>query len=299
MTKTAPNVLDYASPPSLWRSYARVVTSGKSGHVGDGHTVPRLEARLEPARVDAGHLVRYARLCGATPAPQLPIAYPHVLASPLHLALLADARFPVRVFGLVHVANRITCNRPIATGEMLALRVVLEGHREAERGQEFDLETEVRVGGELVWTETCTFLARRRARGAPGTRRAESTRQSPEDRAGVITSSFAAPSSIGRSYGLVSGDVNPIHLTDLSAKAFGFPGAIAHGMWTMARVCSELGAMPEPGPATLAVDFRQPVFLPARVMLHRWRDGQDWAFALRDAEDGKTHLTGTLGATRA
>jgi acyl dehydratase len=38
-------------------------------------------------------------------------------------------------------------------------------------------------------------------------------------------------------------DVNPIHLHAIAAKAFGFPRAIAHGMYTAARAfsaCQEL-----------------------------------------------------------
>ncbi len=45
---------------------------------------------------------------------------------------------------------------------------------------------------------------------------------------------------LGRRYGAVSGDRNPIHLYPLTAKAFGFPTNIAHGMWTLARSLSAL-----------------------------------------------------------
>ena len=39
----------------------------------------------------------------------------------------------------------------------------------------------------------------------------------------------------------MSGDVNPIHLHALTARAMGFPRAIAHGMWTYARTLAPLG----------------------------------------------------------
>ena len=71
------------------------------------------------------------------------------------------------------------------------------------------------------------------------------------------------PEGLGRAYAGVSGDVNPIHLHALSAKAMGFPRAIAHGMWTAARTLAALGALDravEP-----PVWFAKPVFLPSTV----------------------------------
>ena len=63
------------------------------------------------------------------------------------------------------------------------------------------------------------------------------------------------PSDLGRRYGSVSGDLNPIHLSDPTAKLFGFPRAIAHGMWTKARC---LAALHDRIPDALAVDVAVP-----------------------------------------
>ena len=56
---------------------------------------------------------------------------------------------------------------------------------------------------------------------------------------------WSLPASASRAYAAVSGDVNPIHMSALTAKAFGFPRAIAHGMYTAARALSEYEADPE------------------------------------------------------
>ena len=51
---------------------------------------------------------------------------------------------------------------------------------------------------------------------------------------------WKAPADIGRQYAKVSGDYNPIHLSAVSAKLFGFPTAIAHGLWNKARTLAAL-----------------------------------------------------------
>jgi acyl dehydratase len=38
------------------------------------------------------------------------------------------------------------------------------------------------------------------------------------------------PAGLSRQYARVSGDYNPIHLSSLSAKVFGFRSVVAHGM---------------------------------------------------------------------
>ena len=65
---------------------------------------------------------------------------------------------------------------------------------------------------------------------------------------------------LGRRYGAVSGDRNPIHLYPLTAKAFGFPTNIAHGMWTLARSLSALQNK-LPDAFTVDVEFQKPILL--------------------------------------
>ena len=71
----------------------------------------------------------------------------------------------------------------------------------------------------------------------------------------------------GRRYAGVSGDWNPIHLHALTARPLGFPTAIAHGMYTYARVVAALGPAIRGEGVTSHVWFRKPVRLPSTVRL--------------------------------
>ena len=100
---------------------------------------------------------------------------------------------------------------------------------------------------------------------------------------------------LGRRYAAVSGDRNPIHMHSLSAKALGFPGAIAHGMWTKARC---LAALESRLPDAFAVDGPLPQADPAagtgRVRQPPPTD-EEIDFAVRDAKRGTPHLDGRVG----
>lgn len=293
----APFKLNYSSSPHVVPIYARILTSRKPVHVADDVVVPRIEATLGAARIEAARLARYQQICAIEPSATLPIAYPHILATPMHLAMLSSAAFPIRALGLVHLRNRIRQQRPLHSSEAFELRAWLEGHREGDFGQEFDLQTQALVAGEPVWHEVCTFLARRRQRHRREGRRVREPREAaatgvaePE----VRTRDVDVPEQTGRRYGFTSGDINPIHLWHVTARAFGFPKAVAHGMWSLARSAAEFPAATYAEAVELDVSFKQPLFLPARVVFEARSIGHDHAFTLKDAQSGKAHLAGTL-----
>jgi acyl dehydratase len=100
---------------------------------------------------------------------------------------------------------------------------------------------------------------------------------------------------LGRRYAGVSGDRNPIHMHSLTAKPLGFPGAIAHGMWTKARALAQLESrLPESFEAE--VRFRKPILLPSKVEFASQEEGEEILFAVRDAKKGTPHLDGRVTA---
>jgi len=293
----AKHSLEFARAPAIWSMYPGIVMSRKPALVPEGGEVPRIEAHLAKVVIDPKHLANYAAICAAAAGNTLPIAYPHVLAMPLHLAMLGAEAFPVKLFGLVHVQNRIAMRQPLSANEPAEIRAWIEGHRETERGQEFDLHTEYVACGEAIWDETCTFLARRKP--APGTKPniARNADGAP-DATAVKSSSFRAPAGLGRRYGFISGDVNPIHMSDLTARAFGFPRAIAHGMWSLGRTASDFEAEQFNGGCELSVNFKLPIFMPSWLTLQRWSTENGTGFVLRDGQAEKPHLAGTLKSLR-
>jgi hypothetical protein len=284
-----PAPLSFERSPAVWPYLARAVLARRPSLLVAGETIPALEARLAPAVPDAAHLDAYRELCGFEPDQRLPITYPHVLAGSLHLALLTGERFPLKVLGLVHLRSRIEARRAIGQLEAIDLRCRVEGHRETERGQEFDLVTEARAGGLVAWSEISTLLARR-----PGSRPPRPT-PGPVAPSGASASEWRLGADLGRRYARVSGDYNPIHLSGVTARLFGFRRAIAHGMWTLARVAGELQPRVAGGGTVLEVAFKLPVLLPGRVTFREWPAGRGVGFALLDAAGERPHAVGTYG----
>jgi len=190
----------------------------------------------------------------------------------------------------VHIANRIVAHRPVQAVERLSLRVWAEPLEPHPRGVTCTLRTEARAGDELVWEESSTNL--RRGAGASDAVPVPVPAHEPPPAAGLpAIATWRLPGNLGRRYGAVSGDLNPIHVHPLSARLFGFPRAIAHGMWTQARCLAALGPR-LPGAYTVQVAFRRPILLPATVVFAASPGDGAIAFGVRDARRETAHLDG-------
>lgn len=268
---------------------------------GAGKEIPELSLTLAAERLEPDRLAGYARVCGFTLRDTLPVTAPHLLAFPLHMALMTDGSFPFGAIGLVHLENRIAQHRPIGVGEALDLCVHATPLQPHPKGRTFAILTEARVDEELVWEEQSTMLRRGGSASSGGSgngaTRASERAAAESNGAGVVLTESAEwrlGEDLGRRYAAVSGDRNPIHMHALSAKLFGFPRAIAHGMWTKAHCLAALEAT-LPDAYAVEVAFRKPIFLPGRVSFAEARRGGGTSFAVRSAKDQNTiHLEGTV-----
>jgi hypothetical protein len=262
---------------------------------GGGSEMPDLTLVLDDVEVDRERMAAYDRVCGFSLSDTLPSTYPHLLAFPLQLSLMTDGSFPFRAVGLVHILNKITQHRPISVSEKLSLKVWAAPVEPHPRGSQFTLHSEARVGDELVWEEEQTNL-RRGSAPVSDTGGSWERAEPPSAEDLPATATWSLPGDLGRRYGVVSGDLNPIHVHPLSARLFGFRSAIAHGMWTKARCLAALDArLPES--FTVLTAFRKPILLPATVVFAEAEAGEGAIrFGVRDAEMGTPHLDGVVDA---
>ncbi|KDQ67891.1 MaoC/PaaZ C-terminal domain-containing protein [Streptomyces sp. NTK 937] len=304
------------------------VTSPFKRAGGPGATLPTGRAVLPAAPTAPAPLAAYRTLCGFTDPETLPLTYPHVLGFPLAMRLMTERSFPLPVLGLVHTWIEITAHRPPRPEDRLELRVHAAELTPHRRGTEVTMVTEARCAGETVWESRSGYLSRHAASGAAGgtaarSRGATAPPDAPAAGAGLpAVAEWRLPGDLGRRYGAVSGDRNPIHLHPLTARLFGFPRHLAHGMWTVARCLAEAetgagpgtgtGAGPGTGTGTMPgtgtgagagtdtgakdrarirsvrAEFKAPVLLPATVTYAAAGD----AFLLRGGD--RVHLTGTV-----
>ena len=293
------DVLTLSKSPGLLGAYGKAAVAalplaGKlPGLPGGGGPIPTAVRRLEGVRLGADQL-KSLRALTEDRTPGMPLFGPHLLAFPLHMAGMTDGAFPYPAIGTVHLENVVERREAIAEDAILDIEVRFVGPYPHRKGATFQIETEASIQGKVVWRELSTMLRV----GAKARKDADelaplSLPAGDEPGAAATASEWTLPGNLGRQYAAVSGDRNPIHMSDLSAKPFGFPKAIIHGMWTASRLAAALGDdLPEA--ASLAVRFERPILLPATVQLSRWTTGTDTDLLVRNASGDKVHARARL-----
>lgn len=258
-------------------------------------SLPAVAYAVHGLQADPDRLTAYQHLVGEPGTDRLPAGFVHVLTFPLAMALMVRDDFPLRVLGLIHVANRVEQRAPLRLGQPLDARAWAADLRPHHAGTQVDLISEVRSDGAVAWRGVSTYLAK-------GVRLTTATGERPAAKHGrppfvapVPTGSWRLAADTGRIYAAVSGDVNPIHLWAPAARAFGFRGAIAHGMYTAARALAMVG--PAHGDSfAWSVELAAPVVLPTTVAVRVARDetGTGHSLTVWDPRRVRPHLTGTV-----
>lgn len=255
--------------------------------------LPAIRLVRPNVKLDAEQVGRYARVCGFIPEHGVPLTFPHVLAFPLHLMMLTDPSFPWSALGVVHLSNGVRLRRPLAAGQNLRIEVECGPLVPHQKGQAFTLHTRIYRRGEAVWDGDSVYLKRgvRSESAAPPTDVIEAA----DARVPLLAreARWQLPPQLGRDYAKASGDFNPIHLHMLSAKAFGFPRAIAHGMWTLARTLAALHPVKALASGYAHGDFKSPLYIPGDATL--WTAAPSSAardFEVRDLAGDRPHLRG-------
>ena len=290
--------------PDLLSQYGKAALGSVPvvGGSRDATSLPAKGVEVSGVKVDVANLAAYTRVCGLRLSDTLPLTYPFTLSFPLTMQLMLDPGFPFPAMGSVHLINEISSRRALRVGDELSIRSHAENLREHPSGLLVDVVTEIRTGDddEPAWLQRSSMLSKRRtsltpAKDAPRPPRPEPPTASEIGDTTVVKS--VTESQIAE-YASASGDRNPIHVSRLGAKAFGFPNVIAHGMWTAATLLGSVeGKIPER--ARYSVEFGKPVVLPAKLGVYARRAvaaGEPaWTITARNPKKlGTVHATATI-----
>lgn len=291
-----PRIIELDHAPSTVELYGRAVQAllpviGKSGPIKADATLPDVSYQLNNVEADVNRQQAYCRTTGLQFGPHLPLTYPFVLQFPLVMKTLVDPKFPFGAVGSVHAENTIRRFRLIENGEPLSITTHAHDLREHRKGMLIDITSRFHVGRELVAEQVGTFLSQQRTSLSGGERGPAPKDSTPPPPDSVLSVNLGQI----RNYAEASGDRNPIHMSNLSAKAFGFPQAIAHGMWSAAASIANVEAQ-LPVAVEYKVRFGKPILLPAKVNEYTTKVDGGYDVSLLNRRKGYPHLTATLRA---
>lgn len=281
--------------PSLSSLYGRAALGAARSKLRPGagaRSLPDTTLLAQHPGVSAEQAESYRRLFGGEAfdgahRTALPSVLVHIIGFPVQMALMSEEEFPLPLIGLVHVANEVEHLRPVRVGQPVQILVAAENLRPHRRGTQVDITVTVleagadpaaagRAGSDetsVLWRSVSTYLSKgaqlgteiSQASGAEQVGSSAVTRsEDPKSfTPPVKTASWRLGADAGRAYAAVSGDYNPIHVSQLAAKTLGMPAAIVHGMYSAGRMLE--GREPEGAGYRWWIRFEAPVTLPGTV----------------------------------
>lgn len=159
-----------------------------------------------------------------------PPVFPVVPAFDAFMEAGMDPELGADLLRLVHGAEEHVLHRPIRPGDVLTVKTVLESVEQKETGETFTVKgIETDREGQVVAEVRGTMFIRGSGSGQ------RSTESSNEPAPAIVyEEATKVDEDQTHRYAEASGDHNPIHLDEATARMAGLPGIINHGMCTMA-----------------------------------------------------------------
>lgn len=282
------NTRHFSQLPKPYLAYPKVIQGLIFKKPKADKVLPQVEYVVDSFKVDQKHLKAYNEVCGFKNNGYIPAIYLTVLSQSLQMHMMTSEAFPFPILGLVHIRNQVKQYRKIGVNETLTLSCKFGELQPHDKGVQFDFITTVKVGGEVVVEALTTYLSRQKTNAKAAAKPAES--QAPEY---ILNNEWNISENTGRRYAMTSGDFNLIHIHAVTAKAFGFKQAIAHGMWSKAKALANL-SLPDAYEAD--VWFKLPMYLPSKVEFLTAQAANETDFLIRSSKNQKPHVTGHIKA---
>ncbi|PKF32337.1 MaoC family dehydratase [Acinetobacter proteolyticus] len=282
------NTRHFSQLPKPYLAYPKVIQGLIFKKPKGENVLPQVEYVVDTLKIDAKHLESYNEICGFKNDGFVPAIYLAVLSQSLQMHMMTSEAFPFPILGLVHIRNQIKQTRKIAVNEQITLSCKFGELKPHDKGLQFDFITTAKVGGEVVMESLTTYLSRQKTEKKATEKAKESQEPAYQPQA-----EWNISENTGRRYAVISGDFNLIHIHAVTAKAFGFKQAIAHGMWSKAKA---LASIELPAAYEADVWFKLPMFLPSTVEFLTAAEPKQTDFLIRNVKSKKPHVAGTVKA---
>lgn len=257
-----------------------------------------LEKTFENVVLDTDNIKQYSAFCGFQNSSDFPVTWLYLLAQRAQIAMMRDGKFPLAAPGMVHLTNSLEMvQKPDLTQPVtLTSFVTIEGKPSGSLFPQFRVE--VWQASTLVAVCKSGYIAKRGG-GGKSVSKGATPKEESASRADFSTlkdgGKIVMPSGIGWDYAKVSGDFNPIHISGVMAKAFGLPGKLAHGWYSVSMFASVIERIKNMSVRKIEVQFQKPVLLPNTVALEYRDDGQaQTMFRITSVDKSTVHLLGTV-----
>lgn len=203
--------------------------------------------------------------------------FPIVAAFDSFMEAAMDPELQADLLRLVHGTEEHVLHRPLHPGDKLTVTPVLESVDVKDTGETFTVKAVLTSLDDELFAEIRGTMF---IRGTGSRKAAVAAARAGEDaqREIVYEESTVVDEDQTKRYAEASGDHNPIHLDENTARMAGLPGIIAHGMCTMAIATkAAVNGLAGSDPARIkrvAARFSKPVLPGQELTTRLWKESE-------------------------
>ncbi|MHA2277043.1 MAG: MaoC/PaaZ C-terminal domain-containing protein, partial [Candidatus Kariarchaeaceae archaeon] len=226
---------------------------------------------------------------------ELPFSYLYILAQRAQLAVMLESEFSISIPGMIHLNNNLIYHNTIDPNTPMVIKTTVSVESKTTGSLYPNSEVEFYQNDEKVASCLSGYLVKRKSKGQQ-TKKVRVPIEIPQISSTEFSETWEISKSIGKEYGKVSGDRNPIHTSKLFAKFVGFKRQIVHGWYSASRVIRAAQHLIE-NINQIHVNFNKPLYLPgtAKLKLEKSKTNTDKInFTVTSLDSNITHLYGDL-----
>lgn len=244
---------------------------------------PKISFKVDQMHFTAKEKEEFQRLCEYTPVPSEPSSalmhvFPHVLGQQFIVSLISHPIFPISAIGSLHLRSYFEVLQEKLLKEFLSntspSSFSMQGNywgcvANQKRGTDLVCSLEIwhNESAQAVWKELIVIYSTKNTRNHDTSAQDILQRYSGycdftnlEVEKSESLSQVSATKDETWSYGILSGDINPIHMSQIGAKLFGQKGRIAHGAMILGKALAHLEQRQQIAvPKKLGVSFKGPI----------------------------------------
>jgi len=262
--------------------------------------LPELTLKVSDFAINMVQFNQYMESFGFEGDKKVPAPFFYLATQTSQLYLLTQSGFPLSPAGLVHLGICFEQQGALLTkewnsssaGNYIVMSIV--NQRDSKKGLVFDIETEFYGPGKTACLKiTNTYLARAiKVKSDEGLPVLCEFNQAGASSESEMNSAIALNQHVGKRYARLSGDYNPIHLTRLTAKLFGFKQPIIHGIYLVSKAYAQLHNKLNGAPRKGVFQFKSPFYLPGKGQISIHSEGQNNSVHVHS--ENQSHLYGKI-----
>lgn len=223
---------------------------------------------------------------------QVPLSYLYFLAQRAQISLMLHRDFPLAIPGMVHLTNEMNLYHSIDQNFPLDLEVSVFIEAKPEGSLLPKFVVKYFQNDQMVVECKSGYLAKRKSKKKGKKKRQDKIVESP-----IVEHSETIYFSkkLGWEYGKISGDINPIHTSNLFAKMVGFKRKIIQGWYSVSKAIEIVESLTKKEAKFIQVHFQNPILLPSNALLEIANiNTTSINYLIRSKTEKKIYLTGLI-----